>query len=132
MSLRDSYQVNKARLSKALPTCQRTRILTVHGVARDESDRKGMRIVVELRADVNPDIILNKLYKHTQLQETFGVIMLALVDGHPRCTDVALKCWLIIWNIARSSLPDVAALNWIRLWRGTHFGRVAHCPRSHR
>ncbi|MBS5717915.1 MAG: DNA gyrase subunit A, partial [Megasphaera micronuciformis] len=51
---------------------------------RDESDRKGMRIVVELRADVNPDIILNKLYKHTQLQETFGVIMLALVDGHPR------------------------------------------------
>ena len=51
---------------------------------RDESDRKGMRIVIELRADVNPDIILNKLYKHTQLQETFGVIMLALVDGHPR------------------------------------------------
>ena len=51
---------------------------------RDESDRKGMRIVIELRADVNPDIILNKLYKHTQLQETFGVILLALVDGHPR------------------------------------------------
>ena len=43
-----------------------------------------MRIVIELRADVNPDIILNKLYKHTQLQETFGVIMLALVDGQPR------------------------------------------------
>ena len=51
---------------------------------RDESDRKGLRIVIELRADVNPDIILNKLYKHTQLQETFGIIMLALVDGHPR------------------------------------------------
>ena len=51
---------------------------------RDESDRQGMRIVIELRADVQPDIVLNKLYKHTQLQESFGVIMLALVDGHPR------------------------------------------------
>ena len=64
-----------------MPICRAIRILTA---LRDESDRKGMRIVIELRADVNPDIVLNKLYKHTQLQETFGVIMLALVDGHPR------------------------------------------------
>ena len=66
-----------------MPTCRNKDIDGITAL-RDESDRKGMRIVVELRADVNPDIILNKLYKHTQLQETFGVIMLALVDGHPR------------------------------------------------
>ena len=51
---------------------------------RDESDRKGMRIVIELRRDVNPQVILNQLYKNTQLQDNFGVIMLALVDGMPK------------------------------------------------
>ena len=51
---------------------------------RDESDREGMRIVIELRRDVNPNVVLNNLYKHTQMQETFGVNMLALVDGEPR------------------------------------------------
>nr|WP_101912742.1 DNA gyrase subunit A [Megasphaera vaginalis (ex Bordigoni et al. 2020)] len=78
------YQVNKARVIEAIADLSRNK--TVDGITalRDESDRKGMRIVIELRADVNPDIVLNKLYKHTQLQETFGVIMLALVDGHPR------------------------------------------------
>lgn len=51
---------------------------------RDESDRKGMRIVIELRRDVNPQVILNQLYKNTQLQDNFGVIMLALVNGMPQ------------------------------------------------
>src|SRR5690606_9208991 len=51
---------------------------------RDESDRSGMRIVIELRRDVNPHVVLNRLYRHTQLEDTFGVIMLALVDGEPR------------------------------------------------
>src|SRR5690606_40313977 len=51
---------------------------------RDESDRSGMRIVIELRRDVNAHVVLNRLYKHTQLEDTFGVIMLALVDGEPR------------------------------------------------
>ena len=51
---------------------------------RDESDRKGMRIVIELRSDVVPEVMLNQLYKHTQLQDSFGIIMLALVKGHPR------------------------------------------------
>ena len=51
---------------------------------RDESNKDGMRIVMELKKDVNPTVVLNYLYKHTQLQETFGAIMLALVDGEPR------------------------------------------------
>ena len=51
---------------------------------RDESDRRGMRIVIELKRDVNPNVLLNHLYKHTQMQDTFSMIMLALVDGQPR------------------------------------------------
>ncbi len=77
------YQVNKARVIESIADLSRNKEIDGITALRDESDRKGMRIVVELRADVNPDIVLNKLYKHTQLQETFGVIMLALVDGHP-------------------------------------------------
>lgn len=78
------YQVNKARVIESIADLTRNKLIDGITALRDESDRKGMRIVIELRADVNPDIVLNKLYKHTQLQEIFGVIMLALVDGHPR------------------------------------------------
>ena len=78
------YQVNKARVIENIADLSRNKEIDGITALRDESDRKGMRIVIELRADVNADIVLNKLYKHTQLQETFGVIMLALVDGHPR------------------------------------------------
>ncbi|MCE5285242.1 MAG: DNA gyrase subunit A [Pelosinus sp.] len=78
------YQVNKARLVEKIAELVRDK--TVDGITdlRDESDRKGMRIVIELRRDVNPDVVLNQLYKHTQLQDAFGIIMLALVKGHPR------------------------------------------------
>lgn len=51
---------------------------------RDETDREGMRIVIELKRDVNANVVLNQLYKHTSMQDTFGVIMLALVDGEPK------------------------------------------------
>lgn len=78
------YQVNKARVIESIAELSRDKVIDGITALRDESDRRGMRIVVELRADVQPDIVLNKLYKHTQLQDTFGVIMLALVDGHPR------------------------------------------------
>ena len=74
------YQVNKARLiEKIAELVQEKR---VEGIAdlRDESDKEGMRIAIELKRDVNPSVVLNTLYKHTQLQDTFGVIMLALVD----------------------------------------------------
>lgn len=78
------YQVNKARLIEKIAELVHTKAIDGITDLRDESDRSGMRIVIELRRDVNPDVILNQLYKHTQLQETFGVNMLALVDGHPR------------------------------------------------
>ncbi len=78
------YQVNKARVIENIAALSRDKVIDGITALRDESDRDGMRIVVELRADIQPDIILNKLYKHTQLQETFGVIMLALVNGHPK------------------------------------------------
>lgn len=78
------YQVNKARLIENIAHLVQDK--TIEGITdlRDESDRKGMRIVIELRADAVPDVVLNKLYKHTQMQDSFGIIMLALVDNHPR------------------------------------------------
>ena len=78
------YMVNKARLIEKIATLVREK--KVEGITelRDESDRSGMRICIELRRDANANVILNQLYKHTQLQDTFGVIMLALVDGQPK------------------------------------------------
>ena len=78
------YMVNKARLIEKIADLYKEK--KVEGITdlRDESDRTGMRIVVELRRDVNPNIVLNRLYKHTQLMDTFGVIMLALVNGEPK------------------------------------------------
>jgi len=78
------YQVNKARLIENI--AQLVKDGVVEGITdlRDESDRRGMRIVIELKSDVVPDVILNQLYKHTQLQSSFGIIMLALVNGQPR------------------------------------------------
>lgn len=78
------YQVNKARLIEKIADLVREK--TIEGITdlRDESDREGMRIIMELRRDVNPQIVLNHLFKHTQMQETFGVIMLALVNGSPQ------------------------------------------------
>lgn len=78
------YQVNKARLIESIADLQRQKVLDGITALRDESDRSGMRIAIELRADVSPDIMLNNLFKHTQMQVNFGAIMLALVDGHPR------------------------------------------------
>ena len=78
------YQVNKARLVERIAELVRNK--TIEGITdlNDESDRNGMSIVIDLRRDANAEVILNQLYQHTQLQETFGVIMLALVNGHPR------------------------------------------------
>lgn len=76
--------VNKARLIEKIADLVRDK--KVDGITdlRDESNREGMRICIELRRDVNPNVILNQLYKHTQLQDTFGVIMLALVNNEPK------------------------------------------------
>ncbi len=78
------YMVNKARLIEKIAELVRDKKLDGITELRDESDRNGMRICIELRHDVNPNVMLNQLYKHTQLQDTFGVIMLALVNNEPK------------------------------------------------
>ena len=78
------YQVNKARLVEKIAELVHEKRLEGISDIRDESDRNGMRIVIELKKDVYPQVVLNFLYKHTSLQETFGANMLALVDGKPR------------------------------------------------
>ena len=78
------YQVNKAKLIERIAELVREKKIEGISDIRDESDRKGMRIVLDLKRDANPQVVLNLLYKHTQLQDTFSIIMLALVDGQPR------------------------------------------------
>lgn len=78
------YQVNKARLIEKIAELVKDKKIDGISDLRDESDRRGMRIMIELRRDANPQVILNQLYKHTQMQDSFGVNMLALVDGQPQ------------------------------------------------
>lgn len=78
------YLVNKARLIEKIADLVKDKRLDGITDLRDESDRSGMRICIELRRDVNPNIMLNQLLKHTQLQDSFGVIRLALVNQDPR------------------------------------------------
>jgi DNA gyrase subunit A len=78
------FQVNKARLVEQIAELVRAKKIADVTDLRDESDREGMRIVIELKRDANAAVVLNQLYKHTQMQTTFGAIMLALVDGVPQ------------------------------------------------
>lgn len=82
------YMVNKARLIEKMAELVRDKKLDGITDLRDESDRDGMRIVIELRKDVNANIMLNLLYKHTQMQDTFGIINLALVNNEPRIMNI--------------------------------------------
>ena len=78
------YQVNKARLQERIADLVRDKVIEGISDIRDESDRDGMRVVIELKRGEIPDVVLNNLYKHTQLQQTFGIIMLAIVGGRPK------------------------------------------------
>ena len=78
------YQVNKSRLLEQIATLVKEKKVDGISDIRDESDREGMRVVLELRRGANPQVILNQLYKHTQCRITYGVIAIALVDGQPR------------------------------------------------
>ncbi|MCR4797259.1 MAG: DNA gyrase subunit A [Lachnospiraceae bacterium] len=82
------YNVNKARLVEYIGKLVRDKKLDGITALRDESSREGMRIVIELRKDVNPSVMQNQLFKHTQLQDTFGVIMLALVNNEPKILNI--------------------------------------------
>ena len=91
------YMVNKARLIEKIAELVKDK--KVEGITdlRDETNREGMRIVIELRKDINPNVMLNQLYKHTQLQDTFGVIMLSLVNNEPKVLNILdmLKYYLL-------------------------------------
>ncbi len=78
------YQVNKAKMIERIADL--VKIKKIEGIIdlRDESNREGIRVVIELKRDVNPNVVLNKIYKHTQMQDTFSIIMIALVDGQPK------------------------------------------------
>jgi DNA gyrase subunit A len=78
------YQVNKARLIEKIAELVREKKIEGISDLRDESDRDGMRIVIELKRDENPQVLLNQLYKHTQMQSSFGIIMLAIVNNRPK------------------------------------------------
>ena len=91
------YQVNKARLIENIARLTREKRIEGISELRDESDRKErVRIVMELKRDANPQVVLNQLYKNTQMQDTFGVIMLALVDGEPKILTLrqCLDCYI--------------------------------------
>jgi DNA gyrase subunit A len=84
------YQVNKARLAEKIAELVKTgRVKDIADLKDHSSGRAGMRLVIDLKRGANPQVVLNQLYKHTQLQESFGVIMLALVDGVPRTLNLA-------------------------------------------
>lgn len=91
------YMVNKARLIEKIAELVKEKRIDGITYVADESSREGMRINIELRKDVNPNVILNQLYKHTQLQDTFGVNMLALVDNEPKVLSILemLKYYLM-------------------------------------
>ncbi len=91
------YMVNKARLIEKIAELVKDKKIDGITELRDESDRTGMRICIELRRDVNANVLLNQLYKHTQMQDTFGVIMLALVNNEPRVLNLhdMLKYYLL-------------------------------------
>src|SRR3990167_8815325 len=78
------YQVNKATLLETIAKLVQEKTLEGISDLRDESDKDGMRILIELKRDANDQVVLNQLYKHTQMETTFGIIALALVDGRPR------------------------------------------------
>jgi DNA gyrase subunit A len=90
------YQVNKSTLIETMATLVQDKKIEGIGDIRDESDKDGMRVVVELKRDTEPQIILNQLYKHTQLETTFGIITLALVDGRPRVLNLkqTMRCYV--------------------------------------
>jgi DNA gyrase subunit A len=78
------YQVNKARLLEKMAELVKEKKLEGIAELRDESDKDGMRMVIEIKRDHYPDVVLNNLYQHTQMQTVFGINMVALVDGQPR------------------------------------------------
>ncbi len=126
------YQVNKANLIEKIADLVNDKKLEDISDIRDESDRDGLRVVVELKRDANAEVILNNLYKHTQMQTTFGVIMLALVDGRPKILTLREDDAALHRAPERSGRPPRE----VRSGRGrearAYPGRLHHRARQHR
>ena len=111
--------MNKARLIESIAGLVKEKRITDISDLRDESDRDGMRIVVELKRDANAQVVLNQLYNYTQLQDTVGVIMLALHDGQPKVRSLPITS-----TSRRRSSPGVPSSTCARPGNGNTFSRA--------
>ena len=115
------YQVNKARLVEKIGELVREKTLEGVSDLRDESDKSGMRVVIELKRNENAEVVLNQLYKLTQLQDSFGINMVALVDGQPRL----LNLKQILSEFLRHRREVVTRRTLFRLKKARHEGHIA-------
>ncbi|WP_225747533.1 DNA gyrase subunit A [Eikenella sp. Marseille-P7795] len=115
------YQVNKAKLVEKIGELVREKVLEGISDLRDESDKSGMRVVIELKRNENAEVVLNQLYKLTQLQDSFGINMVALVDGQPRL----LNLKQILAEFLRHRREVVTRRTLFRLKKARHEGHVA-------
>jgi len=105
------YQVNKASLLESIAELVKDKRIEGITDLRDESDRDGIRVVIELKRDTNTELVINQLMKHTQMQTSFGIIMLALVNNRPRVLN--LKEMLALYlNTGRKLLSGAQSLTW--------------------
>lgn len=115
------YQVNKAKLVEKIGELVRDKVLEGISDLRDESDKSGMRVVIELKRNENAEVVLNQLYKLTQLQDSFGINMVALVDGQPRL----LNLKQILGEFLRHRREVVTRRTLFRLKKARHEGHIA-------
>ena len=115
------YQVNKAKLVEKIGELVRDKVLEGISDLRDESDKSGMRVVIELKRNENSEVVLNQLYKLTQLQDSFGINMVALVDGQPRL----LNLKQILSEFLRHRREVVTRRTLFRLKKARHEGHIA-------
>ena len=115
------YQVNKAKLVEKIGDLVRDKVLEGVSDLRDESDKSGMRVVIELKRNENAEVVLNQLYKMTQLQDSFGINMVALVDGQPRL----LNLKQILSEFLRHRREVVTRRTLFRLKKARHEGHIA-------
>ncbi|OSI15350.1 DNA gyrase subunit A [Neisseria dumasiana] len=115
------YQVNKAKLVEKIGELARDKVLEGISDLRDESDKSGMRVVIELKRNENAEVVLNQLYKLTQLQDSFGINMVALVDGQPRL----LNLKQILSEFLRHRREVVTRRTLFRLKKARHEGHIA-------
>ena len=122
------YQVNKAQLIEKIAELVREKKISEISDLRDESDRSGMRVVIELKREAIPKVVLNKLFKHTAMQSTFGVIMLALADGVPQDPLAQARCSATTSPTRRKSSSGGPGSSWTRPRSGPTSWKACSSP----